>query len=260
MSNRTLTTVSTTENKAQALFGIVEKLSVAKNADPQKISELLSIWERLNATQARADFDAAIAEAKAKLPIVVKDNEVFLGGGRSYAYEDLASIAKAIDPILAQHGLTYRFHTTSTIDTVTVTCRLSHVGGHYEETTLTAGLDKGASRNALQSLGSSCTYLSRYTLKAALGLAASKDTDANAVVEPVRTISNLSKVLENEKPAFVNAGQIQELRDLLRRADKEEEKLCKLYKVTKIQDFTQDAYEAAVERLETIINSIEVVQ
>lgn len=240
-------TISATENKAQALFSIVEKLSVAKNADPQKISELLSIWERLNATQARADFDAAIAEAKSKLPIVVKDNEVILGGGRSYAYEDLASIAKAIDPVLTQYGLSYRFHTSSTVDSVTVTCRLSHVGGHSEETSLTAGLDKSGSKNLIQSLGSSVTYLSRYTLKAALGLAASKDTDANPDSDPI-----------SFKPTFVNPGQIQELRDLLKQADREEEKLCKLFKVAKIQDFTIEAYEAAVERLETIIN--EVVQ
>jgi hypothetical protein len=54
---------------------------------------------------------------------------------------------------------------------------LSHRDGHYEETTLTTGRDDGAGRNAIQQVGSTITYLQRYTLKAALGLAAAADDD-----------------------------------------------------------------------------------
>ena len=53
-----------------------------------------------------------------------------------------------------------------------MTCVLSHRDGHFEETTLTAGRDDSGKKNAIQQVGSTITYLQRYTLKAALGLAA----------------------------------------------------------------------------------------
>jgi hypothetical protein len=46
---------------------------------------------------------------------------------------------------------------------------------------LTAGRDDGPGRNAIQQVGSTITYLQRYTLKAALGLAVSHDEDGRTI-------------------------------------------------------------------------------
>jgi len=59
---------------------------------------------------------------------------------------------------------------------IRVTCVITG-HGHREETSLQSGLDTGPGRNNLQSIASTVTYLERYTLKAALGLAASHDDD-----------------------------------------------------------------------------------
>ena len=101
-----------------------------------------------------------------------------LGGETSYQHEDLGEIARVVAPILAKHGLSYRFRTTSEINQpVSVTCIVSHRAGHTEDNTLVAGADNSGKKNVIQAIGSTITYLQRYTLKAALGLAAATDDD-----------------------------------------------------------------------------------
>jgi hypothetical protein len=61
-----------------------------------------------------------------------------------------------------------------------VTCIISHRDGYFEETTLSAGRDESGSKNSIQAVGSTLTYLQRMTLKAALGLAAAEDDDGRS--------------------------------------------------------------------------------
>ena len=52
---------------------------------------------------------------------------------------------------------------------------------------MSAGRDDSGNKNSIQAVGSTTTYLQRYTLKAALGLAASDDDDGRSttVGDPV---------------------------------------------------------------------------
>lgn len=145
--------------------------------------EAVALAKEMDAIAARKAFDNAMADAKAAIPTIRKNREVAAPDkgekkGPKYRFEDLAEIARTIDPILGEHGLSYRFKVSSEINQpIRVTCIVSHRAGHFEETTLTAGRDDGPGRNAIQQIGSTITYLQRYTLKAALGLAASQDDD-----------------------------------------------------------------------------------
>jgi hypothetical protein len=99
-------------------------------------------------------------------------------GHNSKKYADFAGIARVIDPILGQHGLSYRFRTVQT-DKIAVTCILfGH--GHSEETTLSGPADASGSKNAIQAIGSTLTYLQRYSLVQMLGIAAGDDDDGKA--------------------------------------------------------------------------------
>lgn len=127
--------------------------------------------ERREASQALKAFDQAIAAAKAEIPVIVKNTQ-----GHNYKYADFAAIAREVDPILSKYGLQYRFRTIQSDKAITVTCILfGH--GHKEECTLSAGADTSGSKNAIQSLGSTLTYLQRYSLVQMLGLATAKDDD-----------------------------------------------------------------------------------
>jgi hypothetical protein len=132
----------------------------------------MAMRERLEAQAAQRAFNAAIAEAKSEIEPITRNAT----GHNDKRYADFSAIAKAIDPILAKNGLTYRFR-SSQAERISVTCILSHVGGHFEETTLSGPPDTSGGKNAIQSIGSSLTYLQRYSLIQMLGLATSNDDD-----------------------------------------------------------------------------------
>lgn len=160
--------------------------AVSKGASIETLEKLMALQERWERNGARKSFDAAMASARSELPIIIKNRAVDFTsakGRTNYVYEDLASIAKAVDPILARHGLAYRFRTAQEGSNVTVTCVISHREGYSEENSLSAGRDESGNKNNIQAVGSAVTYLQRYTLKAALGLSATKDDDAAATKE-----------------------------------------------------------------------------
>lgn len=175
-----------TEAPANQAMTPMEMLSAAltNNASVEMIEKLMTLQARWEASQGRKAFDNAIAAAKAEIPVIIKAREVDFTGKTGirthYHYEDLAVIAETINPILARHGLSYRYRTAQESGRITVTCIISHRDGYSEETSLSAGADESGNKNNIQAVGSTITYLQRMTLKAALGLAAAKDDDGQA--------------------------------------------------------------------------------
>lgn len=169
---------------AGALMQLIERAAMSPDFSVERLNALLDVKERWDKNEARKAFDGAMAAAKAEIPVIVKTREVDFTsqkGRTHYFYEDLASIARAVDPILAKHGLSYRFRTTAIpSEPVTVTCIVAHRDGHTEENTLCAGRDDSGNKNSIQAIGSTLTYLQRMTLKAALGLAAAADDDGRS--------------------------------------------------------------------------------
>lgn len=153
--------------------------AIESGAAIETLTKLMELQERWEKSQARKAFDEALAAAKAEIPVIRKNKEVGFKA-TSYRHEDLGEIARTVDPVLAKHGLSYRFRPEQQNGTVKLTCILSHRDGHSEESSLSAGHDTTGSKNAIQAVGSTVTYLQRYTLKMALGLAAAHDDDGRA--------------------------------------------------------------------------------
>ena len=146
--------------------------AVARGASLEMVSKLMDLQERVERGQARRDFDEAIAAAKAEIRPVARNAT----GHNSKKYANFAAYAKEVDPVLARHGLSYRFRTEQD-GAIKVTCVLSHKNGHSEENSLSGPADTSGNKNNIQAIGSTLTYLQRYTLTQALGLAASDDDD-----------------------------------------------------------------------------------
>lgn len=182
--------------------------AVNTGANIETLTQLMNLQERWEANQARKAFDEAMAEAKAEIPVINKNRTVGFdskrgGTSTNYRHEDLAEIARTVDPILASHGLSYRYRSEQEGGTIRVTCIVSHRDGHSEEVTLSAGSDNTGNKNSIQAVGSTITYLQRYTLKAALGLAASADDDGQ------------SSDKSAEELALITGEQVEILRDLI---------------------------------------------
>ncbi|MEP0323260.1 ERF family protein [Bauldia litoralis] len=216
--------------------------AVQSGASMETLERLMALQERWERNQARAAFDRAMADAKAEIPVITKNRHVGFeskkagASNTSYMHEDLGQIARTVDPILANHGLTYRFRTSSPInEPVSVTCIVSHRDGHSEENTLSAGRDDSGNKNSIQSVGSTITYLQRYTLKAALGLAAAADDDGAKAGGSHPTITD---------------EQVSSLQQLIMDADADIPEFLKFFSADTMADIKAKDYERAVVMLE----------
>lgn len=217
------------------LVAVIERVAMDPTVPLDRLERLLVMKEKLDAQEARRAFDRAMADAKAEIPVIVKNRRVRYDSkdGKSstdYRHEDLAGIAEVIDPILGRHGLSYRYRTEQGEGgRITVTCIISHRDGYSEETSLSGSPDQSGQKNNFQAVGSAVTYLQRYTLKAALGLASAHDDDAKAagpetaapaVISPdqFNALFNLTEVIRETGydvlPVLLEAERIEHLDDL----------------------------------------------
>jgi len=145
-----------------------------------------------NAKQKKTFFTSML-KAREELPEIVKQQDA----GR-YKYADLASIARVVDPILAAHGIGYHWGTKSLPDgNVEVTCHVWHVDGYSHENSMSAPADTSGGKQPIQAQGSTVTYLQRYTLLTALGVAVARDDDGAA--SPAKRVTAVqAKQLLNE--------------------------------------------------------------
>ena len=149
------------------------EIAVNQGADLDKLTKLMDLQERWEATEARKAYVKALAEFKKEPPTVKKNKSASFGGkgGTAYDYATLAQVANAIAPALSAQGLSHRWSTDQSDKGISVTCTLTHEMGHSETVTLSASADNSGSKNTIQAIGSTVTYLQRYTLLAITGLA-----------------------------------------------------------------------------------------
>lgn len=161
-------------------------LAVQGDYDLDKLQRLLDMKESFDKKQAKRAFDEALARFQEECPPILKNRS---GWDNRYRYADASEIEKVIKPFKAKHGFSHKYKYSQVPGPppfekevwVQVTCVLSHAGGHSEETVLSGPPDHSvnkdgkATKNPIQSSGSTVTYLERYTLKGALGLSTTQD-------------------------------------------------------------------------------------
>lgn len=98
------------------------------------------------------------------------------GGQYTFDYATFDNILATTRPILAKNGLAVIQGVSSKDHVVTVTTKLIHESGEWAEDEISGRADDGS----LQSLGSACTYLKRYSYTALLNIAAEEDDDGAA--------------------------------------------------------------------------------
>lgn len=156
-------------------------LALDRQADPGTLEKLMALQERYERNEARKAYTQAMTSFKQEAPAVLKKNDVvdFLTnkGRTHYKYANLGSIVQEITAVMGKYDLSASWSTEQKGTDVTVTCNITHIAGHRESVTLTGPIDESGNKNRIQAVGSTVTYLQRYTLLAALGLATGEDDD-----------------------------------------------------------------------------------
>ena len=179
-----------TENKAVQLTSDIAPVQLMMKALETGISEngltklekMLEIQERYEKNEAKKAYVKAMAEFKANPPKIYKNKTVGYQPANkpkvSYSHADLGNITEQISKAFGEHGLSAAWKIDQS-QNITITCVITHELGHSESTSLTASADNTGSKNAIQAIASTITYLERYTLLALTGLAThDQDDDA----------------------------------------------------------------------------------
>lgn len=144
-------------------------------------------WEKLE-RQAKVEFAEAFKKFKDDAPRILKTKHVYFESKKadspatSYYHVELDKACELLIPALLKVGITHRWKCTDLPGGMTrVTCFLRHRLGYEEEGASLAGpADQSGGKNPIQGVGSSTSYLERYTFLATCGIVASNtDNDGN---------------------------------------------------------------------------------
>lgn len=215
------------------------RLAIEQGADLEKLEKLLDIQERWEANQAKKAYVAAMAAFKENPPKIDKD-KVVSHSGMSFKHASLANVTSKINEALSQHGLSASWKTTQSDQKITVICKITHDMGHSEETSLSAPADDSGKKNTIQAIGSTITYLERYSLLALTGLATEEqDDDGEGSTE------------------VISEKQLSELCDLLDSIDEPHSNLAKFMGVDDIENIRADEFQKAKAAVEAKILHLE---
>lgn len=219
--------VQVTEEKAVTVISQDQMISqaVASGANLKDLHSLFDLRLKHEANEAKKAYHVAMAQFKANPPEINKDKQVSYkagGGTTAYKHASLYNVTKCINEALSKHGLSASWQTAQN-GAVSVTCKITHAQGHSEETTLSAQSDGSGSKNAIQAIGSTITYLQRYTLLALTGLATSDQDDDGKGTEQVECINeeqlaNIQALMEETTPdlgKFLAYMQVEKVEDII---------------------------------------------
>lgn len=154
------------------------EMASERGASIEQMQQLFDLKLRVDADDARRAFNEAFSDFKAETISIVKNVTVKDGPLKGKKYVDLFGVVVAITPVLSKHGLSHSWKLTKDEkDWMEITCTIRHLLGHSESVSMGSGPDTGPGRNAIQARGSAKSYLERYTLLAAIGMAASDQDD-----------------------------------------------------------------------------------
>lgn len=172
------TALATVESSPAKLL----ELAIQKDLDIDKLERLMVMKERWDAQKAKEAFYEALARFQKLVPTLIKDKHVKFknrdGTWTEYSHASLGSIKNQIQEILADCGLSLRWEFDDKPDLLEVSCIITHVDGHSEQSSMNAPVDSSGGKNVIQGRQSTRTYLERATVIGGLGLmAADKDDD-----------------------------------------------------------------------------------
>jgi len=126
----------------------------------------------------RSETITKIAPALAKVMTEIKDITKN-SSGYGYKYASLDEVLKVVRPLCAKNGISIlQSQNINENGMIVVETMLLHASGEFITTEVTSPYEKLKGMNEYQSIGSSITYLRRYGLSSALGIASEEDTDA----------------------------------------------------------------------------------
>lgn len=216
--------------------------AITSNVPIETMEKLFALRAQVKEEAAREAFVQALAEFQAACPTIKKTKRVLNKNGTlRYVYAPIDSVVEQIKTALAASRLSYSWDTKHDNDHMEVVCKLTHVFGHSETSTIEIPITKSEFMTSPQSYATAQTYAKRYTLLNALGIStADEDTDA----------TDSKKQPDAKSP---KAQIIKRLQSLNEKTDTPEQIKEAIKRLTGLES-SPDTHEQIADRLQTIID------
>jgi len=202
---------------ASTTLEVISRAAKDPDVNVDKLERLLSLQKEILAEEAKAAFNQSLAAFQARCPQLAKSKHIHVtprGGGPSRyqssycTYEDMMAV---VQPLMSELGFAASFDTITQQGGLEIVCTLVHRGGHEKSFRLRVPIDKSGNKNDVQAVGSSNSYLRRYSLANALGIVfKDDDDDADAAVRPSAD-HDIQPATPPTAPAFDRQGAIQQI-------------------------------------------------
>jgi hypothetical protein len=219
--------------------------ALAKGGNLEQLEKFMELQERYERNEARKAYHEAMAAFKADHPDIEKDKTVSFpvaGKTTSYTHASLGNVTTKINTALSAHGLSAGWKTEQEGGTIKVTCTITHRQGHSESTSLVAAPDTSGSKNSIQAVGSTISYLERYTILALTGLA-THDMDDDGKL--------------GEEPEYLNTDQQIEINDLIKEVKANETQFLAYMKSESVATIPAGQYKTALAALNAKKKAVE---
>lgn len=173
-----------------AMLSMIERIMTDPNASMERATQAFEFYQRVQAEAARKAYYEAKAAFKANAPAVVKDKDNKQYNSR---YATIGNVVNTLNEALSKFGLDASWGFDQS-ERIKVTCTLRHTLGHSESVSLSGPPDTSGSKNPMQQIKSTLTYLKLATFEGVTGIATKEgnvDDDGNSSgngVDPLATI------------------------------------------------------------------------
>lgn len=220
---------------------IREAMSGGRSTD--ELKEMFTIYKAMVAFDAKGAFAKAMTAFRRDCPPIPRRHEnaqfkvTRAGVTRPSRYAALEDIAEVIDPIVARHGLSYRWgDITYTADMISQACIVAHEGGHSESTVAHMPRESRAGASEAQKMLAITRYVRRVSLIAAFGL-----TDCDDDLDGADTGGDAESVTEQ---------QVMQLEDMIQAVDADRNRFLRYLGVKALSDLPASRFEEAMTALE----------
>lgn len=221
-----------------ARLGELMTAAISNNVSAETIERLTAVYERMADRKAAQEFHEALDKFQSECPQIPRGSKAEVvtrsGAKYGYTYASLEEVDAVVRPIAHRHGLSYTWDQEVHGEIMSVTCRLSHVGGHGTTAKATGPVDSSAGMSAMQKFTAAGTTLKRLSLISVLGLTTTdKDTDG--------------AVPGGDKPISPDAASV--VNQLLAESGADVARFCKHFRIASVAELRVADYETAVRTL-----------
>ncbi len=197
------------------------QIAVQDGRDLDYIAKLMEMEREWKADLAREAYYEALAAFKKEPVTVTKDKK---NTQYNSMYTTIGNLVNTVNAAMAPFGLNASWDFDQA-DGIKVTCILAHTLGHSQSVSLSGPPDESGSKNKLQQIKSTVTYLESATFQAVTGVVSqdgNADDDGNSAVETIneQQVADLNALFDeisltpSRKKSFLKWAKISKIEEM----------------------------------------------